>query len=176
MLIKLSSFLSLRSSISSILFMNGIYATYIKGIKIWYFSATNRNIEKQANVMLPHFYYILIANLGVTFARRCFREFTGRPGARKFPGWSDKISCSPEARNYFPKLGKFKKNSQIFLFSWVQLTQIYASKGCILSSELFTGDTSERQSITRTMTRETSQKLGFMMSSIKIWDRFSLQH
>ena len=33
-LIKLSSFLGLRSSISSILFMNSIYATYIKGIKI----------------------------------------------------------------------------------------------------------------------------------------------
>ena len=41
----------------------------------------NRNVEKQANDMLintypgfPHFDYILGANLGVTLARRCFRD------------------------------------------------------------------------------------------------------
>ena len=43
----------------------------------------------------------------------------GRPGARNFLGW--KTTSSPEARNYIPQPGIFKKIGQIFFILWVLL-------------------------------------------------------
>ena len=62
---------------------------------------------------------------------------------------------SPEARNYFPKSEMFQKQVNfLFLYEYILRisTNIYASKACTFR-----------------------KKLGFMMPSIKIWDRFSLQ-
>ena len=62
--------------------------------------------------------------------------------------------CSPEAQNYFPKPGIFQ-NQDNFLFFWVFLR--ISSKCVDQNSANF------------------RQKLGFMMSSVRIWDWFSLQ-
>ena len=41
---------------------------------------------------------------------------TGRPGARKIPGWLGKFTSSPEARKHFPKPGIFKTKTNCLNF------------------------------------------------------------
>ena len=85
--IKLYCISGIPSYILSILFMNFMYKLLIvyerklKRHNIGYISTNNRNIEKHANVMLvdtypmfPPFFLYFRCKLGVSFARRYFRN------------------------------------------------------------------------------------------------------
>ena len=58
----------------------------------------------------------LIQYMSCSYFDTKFTLVPGRPGARKFPGWPGKNTCSPEVRNYFPKPGNLKNESSFLIF------------------------------------------------------------
>ena len=62
------------------------------------------------------------------FLRTHKSQMSQRPGAQNCPRWPAKFTSNPEARNYFPRPGIFKRNMQIFFIAWVFLRFLLKAK------------------------------------------------